>query len=286
MTEYLSQQIAGIAIKALLYEVSLSPKPGLVDRFSNGAHQDMDFFTFIDSIQSLAPFFNEYVLIGYRHNDVLPSLFSKLRTVGIQAEKSMLAATNQVNTHKGANFSFAVLLGATGFYLQNHQLPLTEKDSKNILMIVTEMTKDLIQKDFTDLHQKRVLSYGEKLYLEKKITGIRGEVSKGFPTLSTLLLPFLRRPTKESKNITLLRGLILLMSTVEDGNILHRGGFDAWRQVQKESQQLFEMELDADDFLKTLQDYDKKMTQKNLSPGGAADLLGLGLYFAFLENIF
>jgi triphosphoribosyl-dephospho-CoA synthase len=46
------------------------------------------------------------------------------------------------------------------------------------------------------------------------------------------------------------------------------------------------MELDADDFLKALQDYDKKMTQKNLSPGGAADLLGLGLYFAFLENIF
>ncbi len=57
MTNPLLKTISSYAEKALLYEVSLTPKPGLVDRYSNGAHHDMDFYTFLDSIVSLAPFF-------------------------------------------------------------------------------------------------------------------------------------------------------------------------------------------------------------------------------------
>jgi len=49
-------EIAGQAEKALLYEVALTPKPGLVDRNNSGAHSDMDFFTFLDSIVSLSPY--------------------------------------------------------------------------------------------------------------------------------------------------------------------------------------------------------------------------------------
>ena len=41
-----TEEIAGIAVKALMYEVTVSPKPGLVDRFHNGAHVDMDFYTY------------------------------------------------------------------------------------------------------------------------------------------------------------------------------------------------------------------------------------------------
>ena len=57
LTNPLLKTISSYAEKALLYEVSLTPKPGLVDRYSNGAHHDMDFYTFLDSIVSLAPFF-------------------------------------------------------------------------------------------------------------------------------------------------------------------------------------------------------------------------------------
>ena len=38
--------VSNIAIKSILFEVSASPKPGLVDRYNSGAHKDMDFFTF------------------------------------------------------------------------------------------------------------------------------------------------------------------------------------------------------------------------------------------------
>ena len=46
-----------LAVKSLLYELNLTPKPGLVDCHNNGAHNDMDFYTFLDSILSLSPFF-------------------------------------------------------------------------------------------------------------------------------------------------------------------------------------------------------------------------------------
>ena len=52
--------IAETATYALLYEVALSPKPGLVDPISNGAHNDMDFQTFQISIETLTPFSKIY----------------------------------------------------------------------------------------------------------------------------------------------------------------------------------------------------------------------------------
>ena len=43
-----------LAVKSLLYELNLTPKPGLVDCHNNGAHNDMDFYTFLDSILSMS----------------------------------------------------------------------------------------------------------------------------------------------------------------------------------------------------------------------------------------
>ena len=110
--EYLSY----LAHKAMLYEVSASPKPGLVDRFSNGAHKDMDFFTFMSSSASLSQFFSHCALEGEKHLDSdLPNLFSSLRIPGISAEKKMFFATNNINTHKGAIFSIGTICAAAGY---------------------------------------------------------------------------------------------------------------------------------------------------------------------------
>ena len=35
---------ARLAVRALLYEVTTTPKPGLVDRRNSGSHKDMDVF--------------------------------------------------------------------------------------------------------------------------------------------------------------------------------------------------------------------------------------------------
>lgn len=40
------EKIIDLAIKALIYEVSITPKPGLVSKTSLGSHKDMNFYTF------------------------------------------------------------------------------------------------------------------------------------------------------------------------------------------------------------------------------------------------
>jgi triphosphoribosyl-dephospho-CoA synthase len=48
------------AWRAMLTEVNLSPKPGLVDRINNGAHKDMaleDFHRSAEAIQAWLPFY-------------------------------------------------------------------------------------------------------------------------------------------------------------------------------------------------------------------------------------
>lgn len=49
-----------LSMQALLYEVSVTPKPGLVDRNNTGAHQDMDIFTFEASAVSLNHYFEQF----------------------------------------------------------------------------------------------------------------------------------------------------------------------------------------------------------------------------------
>ncbi|MDH6365577.1 triphosphoribosyl-dephospho-CoA synthase [Enterococcus sp. PF1-24] len=288
MTNWSVTEIAGFAESALLYEVALTPKPGLVDRSNNGAHQDMNFFTFMDSIVALAPFFQQYLQAGLTHRGSLPALFEELRILGVPAEKAMLKATAGVNTHKGANFSLAVLLGATGFYLQEDTLPFTAEDTGAVLKIASQMTAELVEKDFANLLNKKQLTYGEKLYLEQGLTGIRGEAAAGYPVLTQLMLPYLRVLNQESADLeeNLLRCLILLMSEVEDGNLLHRGGFEAWQQVKTESKKIHQAQLTKEQLLDELAAYDQILIKRHLSPGGAADLLALGIYFAKLEGLF
>ena len=53
------QRLSALATNALLEEVAVTPKPGLVDRANNGAHRDMDFFSFQASAAALAPYWAE-----------------------------------------------------------------------------------------------------------------------------------------------------------------------------------------------------------------------------------
>ena len=99
--EQSADQAAAAAVRALLYEVSATPKPGLVDRNNSGSHQDMDFFTFVDSSSALIPWFRDFFSIGWEHGDETGDrLFERLRFAGQNAEAKMFSATGGVNTHK------------------------------------------------------------------------------------------------------------------------------------------------------------------------------------------
>lgn len=76
--------VAEIAVRSLLYEVSVSPKPGLVDRFDNGAHNDMNFFIYIDSSVALSEYFRAAFLMGSSMAAYPPEgMFPKLQKLGL-----------------------------------------------------------------------------------------------------------------------------------------------------------------------------------------------------------
>lgn len=104
--------IAHLATQALQAELDTTPKPGLVDKDNNGAHRDMDYALMQLSINTLHPYFVRLALLGFA--DTLPS-HTAIRDTGIEAEKAMLAATNGVNTHKGALFSMGLAVVAAAY---------------------------------------------------------------------------------------------------------------------------------------------------------------------------
>lgn len=287
----IAKQISELAFEALLFEATLSPKPGLVDPKSCGAHADMNYFTFIDSSNALAPFLTEYVEVGLTHNGTPFGLFEKVRALGQLAEGAMLNKTKGINTHKGANFSFALLLSATGKIMQDKQLtiPFTPKDTSAIFTYVQQMTKGLLLNDFADLAQKKQLSYGEKLYLEHGIVGIRGEAELGYPALKDSALPFLRHSDTSNPQQLFLILLLQLMATIEDSNLINRGGILAWKNVKKQSAEILQT-LSVNSSEKELEEalirFDQQLIQENLSPGGSADLIALSFFFGRLEGLF
>ena len=108
-----ASRIAELAERALLCELAVTPKPGLVDMETNGAHEDMDRFTFVRSACALRPCFERCARLGMENRSTEETFF-RLRREGLLAEETMLAATGGVNTHKGAIFSLGLLCCAAG----------------------------------------------------------------------------------------------------------------------------------------------------------------------------
>ena len=63
--EIILNKISSLAMEGILFEVSATPKPGLVDRNNAGAHKDMDYFTFMSSAAALHDTFDIFVRLGW-----------------------------------------------------------------------------------------------------------------------------------------------------------------------------------------------------------------------------
>ena len=142
-----ADQAASAAVRGLLYEVSTTPKPGLVDRNNSGSHKDMDFFTFLDSSASLIPWFREFFCLGWDHSSEPDGqIFERLRYAGQRAETAMFSATGGINTHKGLVFASAILCGALGKVHASQELPPPLED-------VLQECRKLGECSLADLHR-------------------------------------------------------------------------------------------------------------------------------------
>lgn len=280
--DYFAEQIGEAVYRALISEARLSPKPGLVDGITNGAHKDMNLQTFERSATALRPFFAQFVLAGMAsaglsESDVLP----RIRPLGGEAEKAMLRATGNVNTHKGAIFAFGLVCAAIGRIYANHD----ETSVERICRLVADFTQGLTA-ELERYPAHLAETAGVRLYREFGLTGARGEAESGFAIVRQNLSMFERFET-ESFEYQLLIMLLILMAENQDTNVVHRGGMAGLIFVQQRARALLEQQkkqLNPTALYDALTAFDADCIERNLSPGGSADLLALTIFFRSLQR--
>ena len=277
-----SKILGTLALESMLIEVSVTPKPGLVDRNNSGAHRDMGFFTFMKSAAGLRSCFEDFAESGIRagQKNLSPViLFQELRKIGVIAENEMFIATQGVNTHKGEIFSLGVLSAAAGYLAgMNAQI-----NSDSVMDLSAKICEGLCEKDFAESRRKprELLTKGEKIFIDHGITGIRGEAESGYRSVKNISLPALRKYLAEGENLndSLAKTLIHLIAFAHDTNIISRHDLDTAKKVMDEAAKILENGADLD----AIRELDKNFIQRNISPGGSGDLLAVTYYLYKLD---
>ncbi|MCH4890679.1 triphosphoribosyl-dephospho-CoA synthase CitG [Acidaminobacter sp. JC074] len=275
------RKIASLVNKAILYEVTTTPKPGLVDRNNSGAHKDMDYYTFISSACAIAGGFYEIAEVSYEFDGKPKDLLGRIRPIGKQMETDMFEATCGINTHKGIIFSLGILCAAS--------VQVQKKESLNAENII-EYSKKMTLGITDELKNDKSLgkTNGERLYKNYGFLGIRGEVEAGFPSVMKSGLDALRNSyyTLQCKNELFIQTLFQLMTCVEDSNVLSRHNLETLSEVQEIAKNF----LDAggmfdEDAISYVEEMDRQFIKRNISPGGSADLLAVTLFLGLIEKI-
>lgn len=271
-----AEKIGVWAVQSLLDEVCTTPKPGLVDRRNSGSHGDMDIFTFMASAAALGPYFRRCAGIGQQTAAESPEeTFRRLRIEGLRAEQEMYAATGGVNTHKGAVFTIGILCGAAGRLWK----PEGGWSEDALFREVSSMTVAAMEEDLRHAGDDTV---GARLYAQRGIRGIRGEVARGLPSVAEIGLPVYRSCLEGGmdQNMSGAVALLHLIARVEDTNMISRGGPEGAKAGAEKAAALLACNLT----LEQMGELDDWFMERNLSPGGCADLLAAVYFFHSLTK--
>ena len=326
--------IAHLATQALQAELDTTPKPGLVDKDNNGAHRDMDHALMQLSINTLHPYFVRLALLGFA--DTLPS-HAAIRDTGIEAEKAMLAATNGVNTHKGALFSMGLAVVAAAYEEKKAAAnkeergkeerkeergkerekerekeeredslvsieSLAPRESQASPLSSLQLTIKALAASFPDTSG----THGSKAkQLSNGTTTIKGALDnarEGYEKLFAEWLPFYNERRKNHDAHALHKTLLRIMCDLDDTNVIYRTNVATAEEVKQEARALlasFEEAYAAEDKEKcasaieekcasaellALKDMDRRYTERNISPGGAADMLSLTVFIGSIQT--
>lgn len=255
------------AVLALYHELALAPKPGLVSFVDNGSHADMDANTFMRSLFALRSYFPAMVNVGAQG---VP--FEMLEDMGRRAEQRMLAATDGVNTHRGAIFSLGLLCAAAGRLVT--QGGRTDADALRASLI------EYWGAALRERAARRLDSATSQGQSVARAFGLRSageEAGRGFPVLFEVTLPTLRatRASGASADASMVQALIATIAELDDTNLAHRGGLEGLRFAQGGARTF----LRAGGVLRSgwrseAAAMHQRFVARRLSPGGAADLLG------------
>jgi len=265
--------VAELAVRSLVEEAELTPKPALVDRRDSGAHDDMDLEMLRLSAYALHPTFGA---LTDRAHYCAPSrrLREDLAAIGRRGEGAMFAVTGGVNTHRGAIWTLGLLAAAA-------TMAAPGTPPAGIAAIAGRVAA------FPDRYAPTEISHGCLVTRCYGVVGARGEARRGFPHVVGVALPALRtaREAGCSERLARLDALVALIANVDDTCLLHRGGRAALRDAQTGARAMLDAGGNATvTGRRALRSLEAALLHDNASPGGSADLLAAALFLDALDH--
>lgn len=267
-SEFLVDYLLNTTIKAIYGELEVYPKFGLVSHRDSGCHKDMDYETFIKSTFAIKRYIEKYIREGINKT---PNP-QRLKEIGLKAESRMFKATKNVNTHKGLVFLLGIFLPAFSETIINNE----NKDY--LVQRIKKISQAIIGDYFETINKKETLSHGDKIFLDYGLKGVRGEALKGLEII-------LDSPSGNNDEDTSFHNyLIYFMSKLDDTTIIHKTDMETLRQVQEDMNQIIENGGYRKN-LKEVYNLSDQYKEKNISPGGSADMLVIKIIYEELKYL-
>lgn len=269
----LADQLADLAVDALIDEADLSPKPALVDRRGSGAHGDLHLGLMHASALSLWPAFKEMAEAAMEFGVIGQPLREALGRIGREGEAAMLHTTEGVNTHRGAIWALGLLVTAAALDPQDCSAASLSQRAAKLALI-------------DDRHVIAQASHGQQVARRYGAMGAKEQAQLGFPAVMQFGLPQLRRSraTGHGEQNARLDALLAIMTTLSDTCVLYRAGAAGLNAMQNGAQRVLDAGGSASlSGRRCLHELDQQLLQLNASPGGAADLLAACLFIDSLE---
>ena len=292
--------VAALVERALRLELDTPLKPGLVGPDGPGAHKDMDYSTMLSGIKALRPYWSRMAMAATP---------DELRQLGIEAESAMLAATDGVNTHRGAIFAMGLAVATfahCGYHVDNQdtlQFSLCQTAQR---VLCSQLSINSLQE--TKLFgARRIALSGYQALFEDWLPYYRSVRAGEVPLSSASLRDPVRAnatergtspadvPTGPSAEQML---LLRIMSTLDDTCVIKRVGKERAQEVKEEVLRFAQNDNpchpeeqnpchpeeqnpchpEEPQATKDLIAICARYAQEGISPGGAADMLALTIF--------
>lgn len=247
-----SDVYSNLCIYGLINELAKPYGFGSVSFFNQGSHSDMNYKTFVNSIESISHNFLDFTNVDH-------ASFDSLRSFGQKMEKDMFEITNNINTHKGSVFSLILILA--GISLSESYDLINSR--------IKELSKDIYQ-DFNKLENS---TSGIKIYQDYNISGIRKQAYEGYQSVFEIFVPYYEK----SNDIT--KTYLKIINYLDDTTIIKRSSIQELEEIKKISLNIIDNENEY-------QAFDKYLQNKNISCGGSADLLSIVLILSLIKEYY
>ncbi len=204
------------------------------------------------------------------------------------------------------------------------RLGLSEREGANVetghfaqtvLWLCRDMCRRILGEEFLAMEQREPVTHGEKLFREYGERGIRGQAEQGFPILREVAFPEMekyRAPLPELRggirmhrmlwremssaenpwesdvylNAVNLQVLLRVMSELNDTNVVTRSSYEEMKKLQEESKHLLALGGGfTEQGMNGLLALNQSCIQRNISPGGAADILAVSILLWRLQEL-